>query len=193
MAKPFDVVIRNALIYDGSGADAVQGDVGLRGERIAAVGAVEGDVGTEIDATGLAIAPGFIDVHSHDDLALFLWPEMDFKVMQGVTVDIVGNCGMGAAPGVEAQRNVAAFDPEGSVPDWDGYDGFMNAVDADPPSLNVAVLMGHGTARGAAMGGTTGAAAEREPSDEERQQMRALFAQGMDAGEIGRASCRERV
>jgi N-acyl-D-amino-acid deacylase len=185
MTESFDAVIRNAQIYDGSGADAVLGDVGLRGERIAAVGRVEGDAGLEIDATGLAVSPGFIDVHSHDDLALFLWPEMDFKVMQGVTIDIVGNCGLGAAPGVEAQRTVAAFDPEGSVPEWDGYDGYMAAVDADPPSLNVAVLMGHGTARGVAMGGVSGTAAEREPTAAERQQMRTLFAQGMAAGAVG--------
>ncbi len=185
MAESYDVAIRNATLYDGSGGAAQPGDVGLRGERIVAVGEAPGRGGVEIEAAGLAVAPGFIDVHSHDDLAVFLWPEMDFKVMQGVTVDVVGNCGMGAAPGIEARRNVAAFDPEGSVPEWDGYDGYMAAVEADPPSLNVAVLMGHGTARGVAMGGVTGAAAEREPDAKEREQMRALFAEGMAAGAVG--------
>ena len=117
MTESFDAVIRNAQIYDGSGADAVLGDVGLRGERIAAVGRVEGDAGLEIDATGLAVSPGFIDVHSHDDLALFLWPEMDFKVMQGVTIDIVGNCGLGAAPGsLAAQQSLHPRAPAGAAP-----------------------------------------------------------------------------
>ena len=180
MPETFDLVIRAASVFDGSGAPPVDRDVGLRGSRIAALGEIEPGSGPELDAHGLALSPGFIDVHSHDDLAVFLWPEMDFKVMQGVTTDIVGNCGMGAAPGSEARSNVAAFDPGGEIPHWTGYASYIEAIEADPPSLNVAVLMGHGTARNVAMGN-----AERAPDPAERKEMRDLFAEGMAAGAVG--------
>src|SRR2546427_13117562 len=95
----WDALIRNATVYDGSGDPPVRADIALRGDRIAAVGQqLGGEARTELDATGLAVAPGFIDVHSHDDLAVLLTPEMDFKVMQRVTTDVAGNCGMGVAP-----------------------------------------------------------------------------------------------
>ena len=180
MPETFDLVIRAASVFDGSGAPPVDGDIGLRGSRIAALGDIEPGSGPELDAHGLALSPGFIDVHSHDDLAVFLWPEMDFKVMQGVTTDIVGNCGMGAAPGSEARSNVAAFDPDGEIPHWTGYASYIEAIEADPPSLNVAVLMGHGTARNVAMGN-----AERAPDPAERKEMRDLFTEGMAAGAVG--------
>ena len=92
--KPFELIIRGATVFDGSGSAGVRADVGVRGERIAAIEAdLLGDAGREIDAHGLALAPGFIDVHSHDDFAVLIQPEMPFKVLQGVTTDIVGNCG----------------------------------------------------------------------------------------------------
>ncbi|HYL58061.1 MAG TPA: amidohydrolase family protein, partial [Candidatus Acidoferrales bacterium] len=155
----WDLMIRGAKIFDGSGAPAFDGDVALSGDKIAAVGAVAGAAAREIDARGLALAPGFIDVHSHDDFAIFLTPEMDFKTMQGVTTDVVGNCGMGAAPYRAANAMFRALHGEVKVPRWEGYPGYLDAIDANPPSLNVAVLAGHGSLRAAAMGN-----AQREPS-----------------------------
>src|SRR5712672_84185 len=93
----WDLVIRNASIYDGSGAPSREGDLAIKGDRIGGFGAVEGASSREIDARGRAVAPGFIDVHSHDDFALFITPDMEFKTMQGVTTDVVGNCGLGAS------------------------------------------------------------------------------------------------
>src|SRR5487761_334498 len=98
MAAQWDLVIRNGLVFDGGGGGPVRADLAIKGDRIAAVGTVAGAGASEIDARGHALAPGFIDVHSHDDFAVFATPEMDFKVMQGVTTDVVGNCGLGAAP-----------------------------------------------------------------------------------------------
>ncbi|MGH8012211.1 MAG: D-aminoacylase, partial [Candidatus Binataceae bacterium] len=83
MSSAWDTVIRGAAIYDGSGASPFIGDVALRQARIAAVGEVRERGGVEIDARGWALAPGFIDVHTHDDTAVFLAPAMDFKLMQG--------------------------------------------------------------------------------------------------------------
>ena len=98
MSSDLDVVIRNASIVDGTGAPPTESSIGIRDDRIAKIGDITESGARELDARGLTVAPGFIDVHSHDDWAVLLTPEMDFKVMQGVTTDIVGNCGMGAAP-----------------------------------------------------------------------------------------------
>jgi len=113
MSTDYDVVIRNASIVDGTGAPCFAASIGIRGDRISTVGEIAEHGAIELEARGLTVAPGFIDVHSHDDWAVLLDPEMDFKVMQGVTTDIVGNCGMGAAP------NPAAVAPAAS-PRWSG-------------------------------------------------------------------------
>ncbi len=81
----YDVLIRGGTIYDGTGAPGVRADVGVRGDRIAAVGAIGERGGVELDASALAVSPGFVDVHSHDDFAVLLEPQVAFKVMQGVT------------------------------------------------------------------------------------------------------------
>ena len=75
----FDCIIRNAVIYDGTGAQGVAGDLAIEGDRIAAVGSVSGAARQEIDAGGLALSPGFIDVHTHDDFAAVLHPDMEWK------------------------------------------------------------------------------------------------------------------
>src|SRR2546423_4558057 len=176
-----DLIIRGATVFDGTGSRGQIGDVGVSGGRIGAVGDVS--AGVEVDGTGLAVATGFIDVHSHDDLAVFLMPEMDFKVCQGVTTDVVGNCGLGAAPFDWAKRSLAFFgadDRRDSLPDWDGYGSSLDAVDKDPPSLNVAALVGHGTIRLAAMGNE-----QRAPSDSEMGTMFDLLAEGIEAGCVG--------
>lgn len=180
-----DLVIRGATVYDGTGGPARVCDVGVTGGRIAAVGDLGSELsGRSVDAAGLALAPGFIDVHSHDDFAVFVMPEMDFKVAQGVTTTVVGNCGLGVAPfaaaraylgffGVDAQRGA-------SLPTWDDYAGYLDAVDADPPSLNVAVLVGHGTLRLDAMGND-----RRGATDYELASMADTLAAGLDAGCVG--------
>ena len=179
-SEQWDVVIRNAAVYDGSGGPPFEADVAVRGGRIARVGRVEGDGGAVLDARGLALAPGFVDVHSHDDFAVFRFPEMDFKVMQGVTTDIAGNCGFGVAPYEAAVPLLGALFARRDMPRWEGYRSYMEAVDRDPPSLNVAVLVGHHTLRAAAMGN-----AQREPVEDELVRMRAWLREGLEAGAVG--------
>ena len=179
MADQFDLIIRNAAIYDGTGAAPFAGDVAIRDDRIAAMGTVTG-AGRAIDARGLAISPGFIDVHSHDDFAVFIEPEMDFKVMQGVTTDVVGNCGLGAAPYAAAHAVFRAFHSDPKVPAWEGYRGYFEALDREPASLNVAVLAGHGSIRLSAMGN-----AKRAPSGDELAAMRGTTREAIEAGAVG--------
>ena len=180
-----DLLIRGATVYDGTGGPPSAADVAVSGPTIEAVGGdlpAEG-AGTVIDGTGLALAPGFIDVHSHDDFAVLLTPEMDFKVAQGVTTDVVGNCGLGAAPFGPARRYLGFFGADrlaDSLPAWDTYGEYLGALDANPPSLNVAVLVGHGTVRLEAMGND-----RRAPSDAELARMLDTLAEGLDAGCVG--------
>jgi N-acyl-D-amino-acid deacylase len=181
MSTGYDVVIRNASIVDGTGGPTFEASLAIRGDRIARVGDIAERGNTEIDARGLSIAPGFIDVHSHDDWAVFVTPEMDFKVMQGVTTDIVGNCGMGAAPNPSAAVIFRALHgPAASVPEWTDYAGYLRAFDASPASINVAVLVGHGSLRLGAMGN-----ANREPTAAEMATMRAWLNNAVDAGAVG--------
>jgi N-acyl-D-amino-acid deacylase len=180
-ASALDLVIRGASVIDGTGAPARQADVALRGDRVAAVGEVTATAGRELDASGLALAPGFIDVHSHDDFAVLLTPTVDWKVAQGVTTQVVGNCGFGPAPYEQARALFAGWHPDlDRLPDWTGHAGYLAAIDRDPPSLNVAALVGHGSVRAAVLGD-----AARAPDAAELARMRALVAEGLDAGALG--------
>lgn len=177
-------MVRGATVYDGSGGGPRPADVAVSGPRIVAVGDLTAErAGIEVDAGGLALAPGFIDVHSHDDFAVFLTPEMDFKVGQGVTCDVVGNCGLGAAPFRAARTSMALVGAEpqrASLPPWDGYGEYLDAIDADPPGVNVAVLVGHGTVRVDAMENE-----RRRPTDAEQARMVDVLGEGLDAGCVG--------
>ena len=99
MSSHFDILIRGATVYNGSGALGTAAGVAVDGERIARIGSLDACSATrEIAADGLALTPGFIDVHTHDDFAVLASPDMGFKSRGGVTTCIVGNCGFGAAP-----------------------------------------------------------------------------------------------
>jgi N-acyl-D-amino-acid deacylase len=178
--ETYDLVIRGGTVYDGTGGPALAADVGIRGDRIATIGRIERRGAAELDAAGLAVSPGFIDVHSHDDFAVLLEPEMPFKIMQGVTTDIVGNCGAGAAPFEAGLRAFRRMHPDSNLPSWDGYAGYLQRVAETNPSLNVAVLMGHGTLRSGAMG-----LAQRPPTAAELDQMREGIREGAAAGAVG--------
>jgi N-acyl-D-amino-acid deacylase len=180
MAESYDLVIRGGTVYDGSGAQGVRADVGVRGDRVVAVGAIPERGGLEFDAGGQAVCPGFIDVHSHDDFAVLLDPEMDFKVMQGVTTDIVGNCGSGVVPYSAGVQRFGRFHPGAEVPEWNGFGQYLQRVDEIGPSLNIAVLMGHGSLRNGAMG-----MAQRPPTSDELRQMLDWTREGVENGAVG--------
>jgi N-acyl-D-aspartate/D-glutamate deacylase len=176
----YDVVIRGGTVFDGTGAPGTRADVALSGDRIAAVGEIPERGGVELDAAGHAVAPGFIDVHSHDDFAVLLDPPMACKVMQGVTTDVVGNCGSGVIPFESGRERFRRFTPGAEPPRWDSLAQYMARIDEAGPSCNVAVLMGHGTLRHGAMG-----TAQRPPGAGELAQMRAWIREGVEAGAVG--------
>lgn len=174
------MLIRGATVYDGTGAPGVVRDVAVRGDRI--VEAVDDqDDGVVLDGTGLALAPGFVDVHTHDDGAVIVDPELRCKTLQGVTTDIVGNCGMGISPRRTAMPFFGPWSPglDERAP-WDGYAGYFAMLDAEPPSLNVGVLVGHGTVRASVLGFH-----DAQPAEADLDVMKALVREGMDAGALG--------
>jgi N-acyl-D-amino-acid deacylase len=178
-----DLLIRGGDVIDGSGAPAVRADVAVRDGRIVAVGEMDAPAKCVIDAAGMAVTPGFIDVHAHDDAAVLATP-MDFKLMQGVTTDIVGNCGAGLAP-VEGQAGPAMPGIEivlGPVPDprWRSFSEYMQAVDDAHPAINVACLVPHGVVRNRVLG-----MSPRAPDAAELVEMRDHAAEGMAAGAVG--------
>ena len=175
-----DLVIRGGTVYDGTGTPGIRADVAVRGDRIVSVGAIAERGGVEIDATSLAVSPGFIDVHSHDDFAVLTDPQMAFKVMQGVTTDVVGNCGSGVIPFDAGLRRFRRLDPEANPPTWDSFGTYLARVDEMAPSCNVAVLIGHGSLRHGAMG-----LDQRVPTASELERMRAWVREGVEAGAVG--------
>lgn len=179
-----DLVIREVALYDGSSAPPVTADVAVEGDRIAAVRAAAGAAPLSghrtLDGRGLALAPGFIDVHTHDDFAALMYPDMAFKLAGGVTTCVVGNCGFGAAPHAAAAVMAKTLHPNLSLPEWQGYAGYMQRLEAQAPGVNIGVLVGHGTARLAAMGTEI-----RAPTGAEMAAMKGTVAEGLEAGALG--------
>jgi N-acyl-D-amino-acid deacylase len=175
-----DLVIRGGTVYDGTGTPGIPADVAVRGDRVVSIGAITERGGVEIDATGLAVSPGFIDVHSHDDFAVLTDPQMAFKVMQGVTTDVVGNCGSGVIPFDAGLRRSRRLDPGANPPTWDSFRTYLARVDEVAPSCNVAVLIGHGSLRHGAMG-----LDQRVPTASELDRMRTWVREGAEAGAVG--------
>ena len=115
------ILIKNAAVYDGLGSDSFISDLLIESGIIKEIGKIENMDCEIIDLKGNAISPGFIDVHSHDDIALIVYPEMDFKVMQGVTTVINGNCGNNVIPRHGTIERWQTRYPDSRLPEWNSY------------------------------------------------------------------------
>jgi N-acyl-D-aspartate/D-glutamate deacylase len=171
-----DRILANAEIVDGTGAPRRRGDVGILGNRIAAVGAELRAPGVpRVDLDGLVLAPGFIDLHSHHDLVMALPAArqaelLEGRLRQGITTELVGNCGIGPAPldaaSADEVRRVCGFiAPDGSEWRWTTVGEYLDGLEAQGVVLNVATLVAHGPARARAMGA---AARPSDPAERDR-------------------------
>ncbi len=177
------LIIRGGTVIDGSRAPRFDADVAIDDGRISRIGDLAGvSAADEIDARGRIVAPGFIDCHTHDDQALLSRPDMSFKVSQGVTTVIGGNCGISLAPlapdtPLPAPLNLLEAAERARFGTLAAYFG---ALAETPAALNVAMLIGHSTLRVRTM-----ESLEREARPDEIAAMQALLAQGLDDGALG--------
>ena len=180
-----DLVIRNARLVDGTGGPEGHGDLAVDGDRITAVGDV-GSIGPgaeEIDAGGQVVAPGFVDVHTHDDGAMVRHPDMAFKLAQGCTSLVLGNCGFSASPAVPGDAEFSGL--IGGRPTWTDLAGYRAAVEAGRPAVNAVALVGHNTIRHLVMGPAEQGRERREPTAAELDEMADHVTRAMDQGACG--------
>jgi N-acyl-D-aspartate/D-glutamate deacylase len=178
-----DTLIRGARVIDGSGGEPRVADVAVAGDQIIAIGAdLDCVAGEVVDGSGMVLAPGFIDVHTHDDTNVIRTPEMLPKLSQGVTTVIVGNCGISAAP---VQLKGAPPDPmnllgDASVFRYPTFAKYVAAIEAARPAVNVAALVGHTALRNNHMDWL-----DRAATASEIEAMRGQLVEALDRGALG--------
>lgn len=173
-----DIIVRNGTVFDGTGAPGRENDVVIANGRISAVARRSTDRGTvEIDAKGLAVAPGFIDIHSHGDGSLWEDPRAESAIRQGVTTIVVGQDGSSRAP------RATAAPPEESRGSFGTFDDLWAALDQLHPAVNVASMIGLGTVRSVVVGGK-----DRPATPDELARMRAMVESAIAQGACGASS-----
>lgn len=183
-----EVIIRNGLVVDGTGGQGYRADVVVQEDKIVEIGArLSTPAKRTIDADGLVIAPGFIDIHSHSDGSIFAHPLSESKILQGVTSEVVGNCGISAFPVAPAHMEELVgylkiheflFSQEDIT--WTDFKDYAHALERHGLGPNFLPLVGHGSLRGAVMGFE-----DREPTADELASMEGLLTQMLDQGAWG--------
>ena len=194
----FDLIIANGRVVDGCGNPWYYGDVAVRRDRIAAIGAPGALRGRRVvDAAGRYVTPGFVDPHTHSDISILQHPRADSVIRQGVTTHVTGNCGMSPAPLSAAHRDEALhnwghyWDISGLSWEWRSFAQYLRELARAPKAINVAPLVGHGALRLAVMGFSEDAASERELVRMERLLDAAMRAggHGMSTGLVYPPGC----
>ncbi|HUO90146.1 MAG TPA: amidohydrolase family protein [Rhizomicrobium sp.] len=189
-----DIVIRGGSVVDGTGAEPFSADVGVKDGRIAEIGKIAAKGREEIDADGLTVSPGFIDLHTHLDAQIGWDPDLTPISWHGVTTALMGNCGVTFAPCKPKDREFLAAMME-SVEDiprqailsglpwtWENYGDYLNAIEALKPGINVAGLVGHSAVRYYVMGERSFA---ENASEGEIAEMAEIVGKALDAGAVG--------
>ncbi len=180
----YDLVVRGGLVFDGSGAPPALCDIAISGDRIAAVARPgELNASREIDANGLHVSPGFIDIHTHSDISALYDPEQASAVAMGVTTQVVGNCGLSI--GFATESEPFEFEKRWLAPHrtrirWRSFGEYLDMVEAKGIATNYLPLAGHGTLRKRVMG-----MAQRPPDATDMAAMQRLLAGAMEAGSWG--------
>lgn len=195
-----DLVIRNARIVDGSGTPAYNGDVAIDGATITAVGGRQGAARREIDADGLLLAPGWVDVHTHYDGQATWDPLLTPSCWHGVTTTVMGNCGVGFAPAAPARRDwlIGLMEGVEDIPgsalaegiawNWETFPEYLDALEQTPRAMDIAAQVPHGAVRAYVMGER--AVTDVAASDDERGAMAAIVGEAVAAGAVGFSTSR---
>lgn len=180
-----DIIIRNGLVVDGSGGPARQADVGIRGNAIVAVGQLHAEAGRVVEASGWVVSPGFIDMHSHSDLAFLRDGKSPNLLHQGVTAALIGHCGFSAAPVLPGQAEsmkelLQQYLGSAEQAPWHNLTSYARLLAKRGLSPHAALLVGHGTIREQVMG-----KADRPPNAKELDQMAGILQEAMEEGAFG--------
>jgi N-acyl-D-aspartate/D-glutamate deacylase len=206
----FDYLVKEVLIVEGTGKNPYKGSMGIKGDKIVALGEARNDARNVVEARGLTAIPGFIDAHSHFDQTVLWYPKCESGVMQGITTFIGGQCGHSMAPvgdlgsiPIMLSDHLVELDPFKYYPnkrfypidqvnewmkdlygwtiDWKTMGGFFKKVEEVGFSMNYAPLVGHATIRRMVMGLDS----KRDSSTKEMKEMRELIIEAMEDGCIG--------
>jgi len=178
----FDVLIKNGYVVDGTGNPEFKADIGIESGKVSKIGDLNLEDGSRvIDANGLVVSPGFIDIHSHSEYSLLANSRAESKIRQGVTTEVNGNCGDSPAPIEGISEEAAEEIKEYKLDiDWSTLGEYLDRLQRRGIALNVAQLVGHGTIRAAVIG-----CEHRPPTSEELGKMKQLVAQAMEDGAFG--------
>jgi len=200
----FSLVISNGTVVDGTGGDPYVADIGLRDGRIVAVvpgGELSGaDAGEVIDATGLVVTPGFVDIHTHYDGQVTWDPMLTPSCWHGVTTAVMGNCGVGFAPVADSEREwlIGLMEGVEDIPgaalsagirwDWESFPEYLDAIERQPLAIDVGTHVPHGAVRAYVMGAR--GARNEAASAEDIALMAKLVREGVEAGALGFSTSR---
>ncbi|MFB0514840.1 MAG: amidohydrolase family protein, partial [Candidatus Bathyarchaeia archaeon] len=182
----FDIIIKNAYVIDGTGSRRFKADIGIERSKIVRIGNLKPEKAAQnIDASRLAMSPGFIDMHSHSDFTLLINPKAESKIRQGITTEVIGNCGGSAAPlnetiKEEIRKTTPILEESGLKLDWSTMKEYLDRLEKQRIAVNVAPLVGHENIRVCAMGFDN-----RAPTETELEEMKKQLAKAMEEGAFG--------
>lgn len=180
----FKIIIKNGTIIDGSGTRTFEKDIGIIGDKIAAIDELKNATADIIiDGKGLVVSPGFIDIHTHTDLQLIVNPRAESKILQGVTTEVSGNCGSSPFPFNDSDFKEAdenTFERYGFHVDWRNIEAFLRKLEDQKVSINYATLTGHGSLRSCVIGKK-----DVQPTVEQLAEMKNILERTMQEGSFG--------
>lgn len=179
----FDITIKGGTIYDGQGGEPFAADVGIKGEKITALNDGFEDGNRTINASGKIVCPGFVDIHSHSDFSVVINPNLESKIRQGVTTELVGNCGFSACPILDKQHRADLSrkyaDTEINI-GWHYPKEYFSILEQRGIAVNIAILVGHGNIRTSVMGRSAAG-----PTDDQLHAMKKIAQRCLQEGAFG--------
>ena len=180
----YDILFKNARIVDGTGSPAYKGDLAVKDGKIAKIGKINAEAKETIDCDGLVLSPGFIDIHSHSDFSILGVPLSESRILQGVTTELGGDCGLSPAPvnpeKLDLLKRYVGFLDCGMDFNWKTMGEYLDRVEQNGTSTNFAEMVGQGTVRIAVMGFE-----DRDATPEEIEKMQEYVAKAMEDGAFG--------